>query len=1154
MHRVLLLFALWFCTWADGSRQCHCQCTCSPELAPSRDSRGPGREHTGQRPPRFPHLRHRAHGKKGSWLRLDESPPRIVHHPSDLVVKADSPASLSCRAEGNPPPVIEWHRNGAPLETNRAGGQSSAIVLPDGNLFFLRVVPGRRGHSDEGVYTCIARNSLGKATSNATLYIAALREEFRAQPSDVEVAVGEPAVMNCTPPKGHPEPNITWKKDGALINRTQERYNILNGRLVIANAQKNDSGVYVCLAWNIVGERESRAGHLSVLEKPVFARKPSDATVKVGGSVQFRCEAKGDPMPAVRWSKEQGQLPSGRYEVNPDQTLRIHYITAPDSGRYTCTATNQVGSTSVSASLAVQEALDTGQRDLHKELSMLRIHLENVTVHPLLSNAAHILWKVQSEPHHLSGFEVLCRSLMPASSDWTERKFPVQRSAVIGPLKRGYKYEFKVRPFVGGLYGRESNTKHLRIPEQVPSAPPLGVEVTMSAENNGTVLVSWEPPPHEAHNGIIRSYQVWCVRSGGQLSSNWTVDSGTHSLEITALDPDTQYWISVAAVNGAGVGQLSEPHLLFMEPTMEAAAPPPLDAGPLDQVLRVLRGPVFIGSAGALLWLALMVSAVCLYRRHGRQARVKHAHHTSASLYRMASEDLIIKHRMAAPDSPWSSSAWKSAPCSERYPGLWAQSKENPGFRKTTLPKNEKDPCPPDTAVPIVPDNCGLYGTFYVDLSGVGLRTFSSPTRSPKVPHPGVKTPDATRFSQPVFKSSTDAEGQRLPWKQALPAQPNMGVLKESWEKNYKRELHAVNSAPLVPTWQCSELLKSAPRANVARVCHIAKGGFPVGSKSAGSPKILHYSASLRMIDVPPAPPPFPELEDDTQSLSSEEDSSRSTKLTVEGGSVLLGGAGPGPQEIPARDDPSYLTLSYSRFSTASFSLSLDEQNDGPLTAQEVEQYLELRHEAEDCSSVLSDSPPSLPHPFSPTPTFGYICGPMPSDLDAEDLADDLDVPGSRQLRPRGGTPRRCPTPSSCCSEWEGSLWNGWGSISEGNAPSARASLISSSDGSFMNDANFARVLAVAAETLGGGAFSDFSPPASPLSGLYPAREPFLGGLESLPVWDWNTAWVEEMEARYSLSRRAGATEPQGEGKQDERELDNRCSLDPPTTPASHQH
>ena len=59
-------------------------------------------------------------------------------------------------------------------------------------------------------------------------------------------------------------------------------------------------------------------------------------------------------------------------------------------------------------------------------------------------------------------------------------------------------------------------------------------------------------------------------------------------------------------------------------------------------------------------------------------------------------------------------------------------------------------------------------------------------------------------------------------------------------------------------------------------------------------------------------------------------------------------------------------------------------------------------------------------------------------------------------------------TPSSCYSEWEGSLWNGWGSVSEGNMPSARTSIISSSDGSFMNDANFARVLAMTAESMNG--------------------------------------------------------------------------------------
>lgn len=115
-------------------------------------------------------------GLPGSRLVSDSGLPRIVHHPSDVVVRVGNPATLSCRAEGNPEPTIQWLRNGQPLDTDKMDAQSRPIVLPEGSLFFLNVVSGRKSQSHEAVYACVARNSAGIATSrNASLHIAGLK-------------------------------------------------------------------------------------------------------------------------------------------------------------------------------------------------------------------------------------------------------------------------------------------------------------------------------------------------------------------------------------------------------------------------------------------------------------------------------------------------------------------------------------------------------------------------------------------------------------------------------------------------------------------------------------------------------------------------------------------------------------------------------------------------------------------------------------------------------------------------------------------------------------------------------------------------------------------------------------------------------------------
>ncbi|KAM6961030.1 LOW QUALITY PROTEIN: roundabout homolog 1 [Aplochiton taeniatus] len=293
-------------------------------------------------------------GYTGSRLRQEDRPPRIVEHPSDLIVSKGEPATLNCKAEGRPTPTVEWYKDNERVETDRDNPRSQRMLLPSGSLFFLRIVHGRRSKPDEGSYVCVARNYLGEAVShNASLEVALLRDDFRQNPADVMVAAGEPAVLECMPPRGHPEPSISWKKDAANIDDRDERITIRGGKLMITNARKSDAGKYVCVGTNMVGERESEIAELTVLERPSFVRRPGSQVVLVDQSVEFRCEARGDPVPTVRWRKEDGDLPKGRYEIREDHTLKIRRLISADVGSYTCVAENMVGKAEASATLTV---------------------------------------------------------------------------------------------------------------------------------------------------------------------------------------------------------------------------------------------------------------------------------------------------------------------------------------------------------------------------------------------------------------------------------------------------------------------------------------------------------------------------------------------------------------------------------------------------------------------------------------------------------------------------------------------------------------------------------------------------------------------------------------------------------------------------------
>ncbi|KFZ47943.1 Roundabout 4, partial [Antrostomus carolinensis] len=228
------------------------------------------------------------------------------------------------------------------------------------------------------------------------------------------------------PPSGHPEPQVTWKKDGVTLDLGGDRYLVTSGKLRVTPALRNDSGLYVCVATNEAGERESRGAHVTILER----------------------------------------LPTGRRESGPWDLLAI------------------------------------------------KLHLDNGTALP--TAAVRLRWRMLTPALVPDGYMVLYRCLLPTCTSWVQHDAGKDLSTTISMLHRGYTYEFKVRPYVGGTQGLDSNSRHLWIPEEAaPSAAPQRVTVGHVEKGNGTVVVSWEPPPPEAHNGILQGYKVWGDGVGG---------------------------------------------------------------------------------------------------------------------------------------------------------------------------------------------------------------------------------------------------------------------------------------------------------------------------------------------------------------------------------------------------------------------------------------------------------------------------------------------------------------------------------------------------------------------------------------------------------------------------------------------------------------
>lgn len=150
---------------------------------------------------------------------------------------------LPCRAVGNPPPVISWHKDGFHVIT---GGEY--ILEQDGTL---RISESKLTHA--GKYTCSARNTAGAVERMTELIVQEPPRIDASVSNSYTVIEGQRIELKCAA-SGFPIPEIKWFRHGSTL-RNQDGVRIYpDGKLIIENAKDKHHGLYVCRAINKAGE------------------------------------------------------------------------------------------------------------------------------------------------------------------------------------------------------------------------------------------------------------------------------------------------------------------------------------------------------------------------------------------------------------------------------------------------------------------------------------------------------------------------------------------------------------------------------------------------------------------------------------------------------------------------------------------------------------------------------------------------------------------------------------------------------------------------------------------------------------------------------------------------------------------------------------